>query len=71
MANNGRLLFDPSKPEDLARHQELLDLRLKEKWSLMHIAQHFGISIPTVQAWLQRPIGFLPLERGRRKKTAK
>lgn len=66
MAHKGRLLFDPAKPEDRSRHQKLLDLKAKEKWSDIQIAVFFGVSIPTVLAWLKRPVGYVPPTKARR-----
>jgi transposase len=67
MANNGRLFFDPAKPEDRSRHQKLLDLKAKEGWGDVQIAAYFGISIPTVIAWLKRPVGYVAPPTARRK----
>lgn len=67
MAHKGRLLFDPAKAEDRDRHQKLLDLKAKDGWTDIQLAVYFGVSIPTVLAWLKRPVGYVAPPKTRRK----
>jgi len=47
-------------PPKMITKQEIVDLRLKMKWSQMFLAKGLNVSVKTVQAWeqgLRKPVG--------------